>query len=327
MSPAKLLLPLALLSAALVSPAIAAVEVKETPGKVRVEIDGKLFTEYCYGPESSHVYYHPIVGPGGTIMTRRWPMEEVAGEDRDHVHHRSLWFAHGAVNGVDFWSELNSFKKPPEVPPGRIVHDAILEAKGGETEGIINSRVKWITPSDEQVLTGTQTLRVYSRPDNERLFDFEITLQAGDKEVTFGDTKEGTMAIRIAESMRVKRSGDGPKGKITASTGEQNTAAWGKRAPWVDYTGMIDNKTYGIAIFDHPSNLRHPTRWHVRDYGLFAANPFCEHEMDKSLAKGSGDYKLAPQQSVTLKYRFYIHEGETTDAKVAERYSEYTAAK
>jgi len=38
-------------------------------------------------------------------------------------------------------------------------------------------------------------------------------------------------------------------------------------------TAQWPGKTVGIAVFDHPSNPRHPTTWHVRDYGLFAANP------------------------------------------------------
>jgi hypothetical protein len=38
-------------------------------------------------------------------MTRNYPMAKVPGEETDHPHHRSLWFAHGPVNGVDVWTE------------------------------------------------------------------------------------------------------------------------------------------------------------------------------------------------------------------------------
>ena len=44
---------------------------------------------------------------------------------------------------------------------------------------------------------------VFARPSDERLFDLEITLKAGDKDVVMGDTKEGSMAVRVAETMRL----------------------------------------------------------------------------------------------------------------------------
>ena len=98
-------------------------------------------------------------------MTRNWPMKDVAGEEQDHPHHRSLWFAHGAVNGIDFWSE--------DSKAGRIVHDKFLEVKSGASSGVIRSANKWIAAGGEVVCTDETTFRVYARPDSERLFDFE----------------------------------------------------------------------------------------------------------------------------------------------------------
>ncbi len=309
----------ALLAAA--AAAYAGVDVRTLEDRVRIEIDGQLFTEYRH-TDAPHVYYWPVIGPGGAKMTRAWPMEEVPGEERDHPHHRSLWFSHGLVNGVDFWAEAG--RGTPKFPIGKIVHDKIIEASGGTDAGVLTSAQNWVAPDGSVPLTSTQTLRVYARPANERLFDFEVTLKAGGSDVLLGDTKEGTAAIRIAESMRLK----GPKstpgaGKILNSEGDTDGQVWGRRAKWVDMSGPIDAKTFGIAMMDHPKNPRHPTRWHARDYGLFAANPFCEHEMDKNLPKGSGDFTLKAGQSVAFRYRFFIHEGDAAAAKVAERYAEY----
>jgi hypothetical protein len=322
---ARFLLVPALFAAALSSRA--AVEVKSLDDRVRIEVDGKLFTEYrTIG--APHVYYWPVIGPGGAKMTRSWPMAEIPGEERDHVHHRSLWFSHGLVNGVDFWGEDASYKGNPKHPVGRIEHDKIVEAKGGAELGVLKTSQKWIGPNDSVPLTSTQTLKVYSRPETERVFDFEVTLTAGDKDVVLGDTKEGTAAIRIAESMRLK----GPKatpgaGKILNSEGDADGNVWGKRAKWVDMSGPIDGKMFGIAFMDHPTNPRHPTRWHARDYGLFAANPFCEKDMDKNQPQGAGDYTLKAGQSVTFRYRLLIHEGDATAAKVADRFQAYSQDK
>jgi hypothetical protein len=102
--------------------------------------------------------------------------------------------------------------------------------------------------------------------------------------------------------------------------------AWRKRADWCDYCGPVGGKTVGVAIFDHPDNPRHPTWWHVRDYGLFAANPFGIHDFEKK-PKGTGDSTLPAGQSITFRYRFYFHRGNETQARVAERYQEYVRSK
>jgi hypothetical protein len=295
----------------------AAVEVKELPGKIRVEIDGELLTEYCF-TGAPHVYFHPLFGPDGAKMTRSYPMEDVAGEERDHPHHRGLWFAHGAVNGVDFWME-----KPTS---GRIEHEKFLELKSGDKEGVIRSQNRWVAPDGSVPVLGVQTFRAHQGAGGERIIDFEMMLTAGAKDVLFGDTKEGTMAIRVNESMRLQKPGKQPgQGQIVTSSGDRDGKAWGKRAAWVDYSGPVDGKMVGIGFFDHPKNPRHPTRWHARDYGLFAANPFAEHEMDQSQPKGAGDLKLPAGESVTFRYRIVLHRGNVAEAKVAEQFNSYAA--
>src|SRR5687767_6563141 len=288
------------------------VKITELENKVRVEIDGELFTEYVF-KGAPHVYFYPVIGPQKIPITRNWPMKEIEGEERDHVHHRSLWYSHGAVNGIDFWAESGK--------AGKIVHDKFLEVKSGADSGVIRSLNKWIAPDGTVTCTAEQTLRVYARPANERLFDFDMTLNAGEKEVVLGDTKEGTMGIRVAETMRSKankHNAGKPAGQIVLSTGITGDDTWAKRAEWCDYYGPVQGKTLGVAIFDHPKNPRHPTWWHVRNYGLFAANPFGIHDFEKKPA-GAGNMTIAPNQSVTFRYRFYMHEGDEKQGRVAER--------
>ena len=247
-------------------------------------------------------------------MTRDWPMKNTPEDSHDHKHHRSLWFAHGAVNGQDFWSEDKAF--------GKIVHDGFGEIKSGKESGTIQSRNKWVAADGKVVCTDDRTLRIYNTGnDHERLFDFEITLHASNGELTFGDTKEGTMAMRLAETMRLK--GKVGQGHIVNSEGVRDDATWGKRAKWCDYYGPVEGKTVGVAIFDHPQNPRHPTWWHVRDYGLFAANPFGQHDFERLPDKSAGNLVVPAGKSITFRYRFYLHEGNDEQAKVAEKYKAY----
>ena len=95
------------------------VKITELPGKLRVEINGELFTEHIF-QGAPHVYFYPLLGPGGLPMTRNYPMvPDSEGEAHDHPHHRSLWFSHGAVNGVGrgTW-QLGGLVRAPQV--GRI---------------------------------------------------------------------------------------------------------------------------------------------------------------------------------------------------------------
>jgi Methane oxygenase PmoA len=204
--------------------------------------------------------------------------------------------------------------------------------KGGKEEGVIRAKNKWVLDDGGEVLaTDERTMRFHSVKDG-RLLDFDITIKAGDKEVVFGDDKDGAMAIRIAETMRVEKpKAKGEKkeapgeGHIVTSEGKKDAEAWGTKAAWCDCYGPVDGKTVGVAMFDNPANPRFPTWWHVRVYGLFAANPFGQAQFEKLADKEAGAFKIEPGKSVTFRYRFYFHEGDAEQAKVAERYREYTA--
>ena len=291
------------------------VQITQLDDRLRIEINGALFTEYHF-KNATRPYLYPILGPDDLPMTRDWPMKEAENEEKDHKHHRSLWFDHGEMNGVDFWSE--------EPRAGKTVHDEFTEIKSGRESGIIRSKNKYVAPDGKVVCTDDRTLRIYNRRD-ERLFDFDITLHASDGDLTFGDTKEGMMAMRLNETMRQgpnKFNKGKPTGHIVNSEGVRDGETWGKRAAWCDYYGPVNGKIVGVAIFDHPQNPRHPTSWHVRDYGLFAANPFGLHDFEKKPA-GAGDLKVSAGQSVTFRYRFYIHRGDEKEGKVAQHYAEY----
>jgi hypothetical protein len=89
----------------------------------------------------------------------------------------------------------------------------------------------------------------------------------------------------------------------------------------VDYSGPVDGKTVGIAILNHPRSFRYPTTWHVRTYGLFAANPFGWH--DFGLSK-PGDYRLHAGDKLWFAYRVILHEGDARSARIAAAFDRYS---
>jgi len=190
-----------------------AVQITQLNDRVRVEINGKLFTEYHF-TGAARPYFYPLLGPGESAMTRQWPMEAGPGEEHDHPHHRSLWYAHSKVDGIDFWNDVKTNSTFVSVDGASIVHREFLEVKSGAESGLIKSTDDWVAKDGSVVCSDERTMTIYARPDNERLFDFDITLHApADKPVIFGDDKDGAMAVRVAESMRLKRAdktmGDG----------------------------------------------------------------------------------------------------------------------
>jgi sugar phosphate isomerase/epimerase len=295
------------------------VKLTEKDDRVTVEVNGNLFTEYRF-KEPQRPFFYPVIGPTGQPVMRHWPIEENNPDDvRDHVHQKSLWFTHGAVNGIDFWSDGK----------GKLVHDKFIEVSSGPKVGVIASQNKWVAPDGKVVCTDVRTHRFYNTPGGQ-IMDFEVTIHASNGEVKLGDTKEGSMAIRLTPSMQLaptkamKSRGEAAKGHIVNSEGQTDGDAWGRRAKWCDYYGPVQDQIVGVAIFDHPSNPRHPTWWHVRDYGLFAVNPFGIHDFEKKPA-GTGDLIIPAGESVTFKYRFYFHKGDDKQGNVAERYAEYAA--
>jgi hypothetical protein len=291
--------------------------------RVRVEIGGELFTEYIFsgGPRP---FLHPILAADGTQLTRDFPMKTTAGEETDHPHHRSLWFTHGAVNGVDFWTEGPA--------KGTIVNESV-EPRTNEDVGTIRSRNRWIGSDGKLVCMDDTVIRFFGRPEG-RFLDYEVTVHAlADQPLVLGDTKEGSMAIRVAQWMTMphkyqKRDVEG-HGRAINNSGVRDAAAWGKRAAWVDYYAPYKGEVYGVAIFDHPENPRHPTWWHVRDYGLFAANPFGQHDFEGTkehpLPKDTGNLVVPAGGQVTFRYRFYFHTGDEKSARVAEMFDAYAA--
>lgn len=314
-----LLTSLGAVAASAAVPAPSQVKLTRMEDRVRVEIDGVLFTEYRFRDAPKPCLY-PILDHEGTAYTRHWPMKNVPGEVQDHDWHRSVWFAHGLVNGHDFWREL------PDRKTGRIVHGKIIEQRDGAS-GYLRVSNQWIS-GDDQVICTDETSYRFQRVPEGYFLDCEVTLHASHGKLVLGDTEEGALGVRVNEGIRVSVGKGKTKqrgtGTVLNAKGDTNNAAWGKRAPWCDYSGTVEGRQLGVSIFDHPKNPTHPTWWHVRDYGLFAANPFGKHDFEKLKDQPTaGEVTVPPGGTYTLRYRIFFHTGDAQSARVAEHYTAY----
>lgn len=280
--------------------------------QVAVTINGLPFTSYYFKSDAPKPFLHPLRAASGVVVTRGFPVErDIAGEPRDHPHHRAWWFSHGDVNGADFWGEEGEGH-------GRIVHRSFEEVTSGAVYGRLVVRSEWVTAKGERLLEDRREITFYNLPEA-RMIDFVIELRPIGSPVKFGDTKEGSFAIRVGAQLQAK----GATGRLENSLGGQGEAAtWGKRADWCDYSGTVEGQPLGVTIFDHPSSFRHAPFWMVRDYGLFATNAFGERAYTGD-PKADGSYTLATGKTLTIRHRVLIHAGDATSARLPQYYRAY----
>ncbi len=285
------------------------IALKQEADKVEILADGQPFTTYYFEGYNKPIFF-PLRAASGTVVTRGYPMiPDVAGETKDHPHQKGLWFTHGDVNGIDFWSESEK--------TGKIVHRKFAMVKSGSKSAVLASENEWITPVGEVVLKEIRGVTIYNQP-GVRVMDFDLKLIAASGQVKFGDTKEGSFGMRLAQPFSEKTGGH-----IENSRGGIGEAAcWGKSASWVDYTAKIGSETVGVAVFDHPTSFRHPTHWHVRGYCLFAVNPFGLHDFYNDKSK-DGSHTLQKGEFVSFRYRVYIHPGTAQEAGIVEQYKAF----
>lgn len=312
-----------------VLPAAGQVKITPSAGKISIEIGGRPFTDfYVAGPGLTKPYLHPLRAASGTHVTRMWPMENVAEEEnteKDHQHQRGLWFAHDAVNKLDFWNNEASYTTPNR---GRIVLKQLGRIQSGNDRGSLAATFEWTDLGGSPLLTESRVMTFHG-DSNLRTVDLDITLTAV-KPVVFGDAKDGALGIRLRpvlqESVQ-RRDAFQPTGRIENAEGlVTEKAAWGKASKWCDYTGVIAGEKLGIAVLDHPANPKHPVRWHVRGYGLFSANPFglSVFTNDKSQ---DGSITLEPGKSLRYRYSVVIHPGDAASAGIEALWKRYARTK
>ena len=308
--------------------------------RVDVTVDGQPFTSYIYPEALEKPVLYPIRSAAGLIVTRGYPLEPRPGERADHPHHVGHWFNYGDVNGYDFWG--NSSETPAKLKPktGVIVHKAITKATSGQDRGELAVIADWKIP-DGTTLIHEQTRFTFSGRPGVSVIDRVTTWTAGETAVTFKDTKEGAFGIRVAraldhpthqrdvfvgvdgtrEAAARLDTNDGVTGRYIGSNGQTGAAVWGTRGPWMGLTGDVDGKPVTLAILDHPSSYGHPTYWHARDYGLFAANPLGRQAFDPKQPAAS--LRLDPRKSVTFQYRILVVDAHLTREALQQEYNRF----
>ncbi|MCK9265986.1 PmoA family protein [bacterium] len=284
-------------------------------GTIDVFINETLFTTYNYATQDLvRPFLFPVIGPKNKSVLRTPPAPGNP-EKVDHRHHRGIWVSHGIVNGVDNWSE--------EGKHGYTFHKDFSELTSGPVFAKIHSVNHWVkfvergdVKREVKILEEERIITVYNLPEDFRIIDHKIILNATEGETIFKDTKEsGLLSVRLNPSMEERKGGR----MVNAHGGIGEDECWGKRADWCDYCGEVEGVKCGVSVFDQPSNFRYPTYWHIRSYGLFTANFLGISDFTKDKTN-SGTHILPAYEKLPLEYRICIHKGYTEESGVSDRY-------
>lgn len=247
--------------------------------QVSFVIEGREKLRWHYGAHYPRPFFYPLIGPSGESLTR---MGHPGAPDHDH--HRSIWFAHHKVLGIDFWSDRTA---------ARIRQKQWLCYQDGSEFAAMAVRLGWYDGHDPKELLEHDLIALL-RPgrDDETFVELQSTFRPTAESLEFGKTNFGFLAVRVAKSISAHFGG----GTITGSSGQTGEAAlFAKPAKWIDYSGPVaKDRTEGITYFDHPANPGSPVAWHVREDGWMGAAP-CLNE------------PLTTLRSSPLVFRYGLH--------------------
>ena len=292
-------------------PVLAAnIKFEQLPDRVDVKLDGKPLAAFHYADKWDKPFLYPIRTISGVVISRGWPVEPRPGEEQDHAWHRGIWWGHGDINGEDFWREK------PDKSTSRLVVAGKPKTSGNSLEG----KLRLMTPKGKSLGTVTERY-AFSADGNHLLIDTTISIHAdGGESLRFGDTDDGGFAFRLADEFRQDRGA-----RLINSENQTGTEQiWGKAARWTDYSASVNGKMAGVTILDHPSNLRHPTRWHARGYSLNAANPFALRSFTRNKSE-DGSYTLPAGEQVRFRYLVIVHEGELPRDRIEQYFTGFKA--
>src|SRR5262249_22113693 len=107
------------------------VQVIPEPTRASFRVDGVERLGYDFGAAATRPFFYPVVGPSGATLTGMGHPNPVG-----HEHHKSVWFGHQKVNGVNFWEE-------PRNTDTRLRHRRVTLYHDGPDFGGLAADLEW----------------------------------------------------------------------------------------------------------------------------------------------------------------------------------------
>jgi hypothetical protein len=255
---------------------------------------------YVYGGKPKP-FFHPLSTPAGFCLSLFEPS--------DHVWHRGLWFTIKYINGENFWEENDDFGVQRGLLPPAVMHAA---------DGTIafTQPLLWERPNRTGSVFAENRSITY-RPLDFRSYalDWDIALTA-QADLLLNRTPFTTWGGYGGLTIRGNRNWS--KTHILFPDGSASDRPTGIPAQWTDLSGLFDGgaqKEGGIALFDHPANIRHPQPWYgATGSGHYVNAAFLFHE----------PLNIAKDETLRLRYRCLVHDNLWSVELLQRAYDMYT---
>jgi hypothetical protein len=244
-------------------------------------------------------YFHPVRTPAGHCLTNVEP--------HDHLWHRGLWYTIKFVNGENFWEERPPFGTQYTLAPPSVAH-------GPRGRIIVDTALDWRRAGGGVVICEQRRFAYEPLGDDAYALDFATNLQA-QVDLLLDRTPYTTWGGYGGLILRGTRNWQ--ETRLLFADGAVIDRPLGHRANWCDLSGKLDgglDQTGGLAIFDHPDNLRHPSPWYgANDSRNYFNAAFLFHE---PMTVISGD-------TLRFQYRVLVHDGIWDHARLDAAYAAY----
>jgi hypothetical protein len=254
---------------------------------------------YVYGGKPKP-FFHPLRIPAGHCLTLFEP--------HDHVWHRGLWFAIKYINGENFWEERAPFGVQQTALPPSVTH---------LTDGTfrLDSELSWLRPEGAGAVFEEKRRISYRSIEPEAYvldWHIELTAQAN---LLLDRTPFTTWGGYGGLTLRGNRNWQ--ETRLLFSDGSISERPVGIPAQWCDLSGVFDGgegQNGGIAIFDHPQNLRSPSPWYGgTGSGHYFNAAFLFHE----------PLEVEAHEMLVFNYRVLVHDGIWSLQRLQTAYNNY----
>ncbi len=281
-------------------PTVAAVD----DGEGGIDVAG-LWT-YRWGA-SRRPFVHPVRTPSGRVLTREAP--------DDHPWHHALWFTIKFVNEENFWEEYDEY--------GVLHHDGPPVVDQGDDGRVsLAGELDWIRPDRETVVIREQRRWTH------------VPLPTGPEGAAYAIDLDTTLVPRV--DVRLDRTPfttwggyggltfrgaeDLTDTRLLLDDGVERERVLGDRSRWTD----VSRHDAGIALLDHPGNVRHPTPF----YGSTRADTYGEGWSNFVNAAFLWDEPLdvAAGDPLRVRHRVVVHDGMWDAGRVQQAWEDWTGA-